>query len=176
MHENNLSWLQDLKRSYPDNFNNCAVLELGSMYVNGTVRDAFHACRFVGVDMDNGPLVDVRVKASDTCFKKGEFDTIISFSMFEHDLEWRESLAHNLPFLKEGGMVFVSFGAEGNFPHEFPIWQPIPHLDFLDHARDCGLDIMDAFFEWERYTGRSSPGIFDAVLRKPNTYRETPEF
>lgn len=54
MHLNNRKWLEDLKKDYPDNFEKCSVLEIGSQNVNGTARDYFKDCEYIGVDREEG--------------------------------------------------------------------------------------------------------------------------
>lgn len=162
MHLNNRRWLEHLKKTYPKNFSKCSVLEIGSQNVNGSIREYFDDCDYVGVDRVAGDGVDIVCQATETKFSK-TFDTLAIFSVFEHDLTWRETLKHNLQFLKKGGMCFVCFGAEGNKPH-MEIWHEVPHKEFLDYCKELGLEILDAFFEEDRY-GQGDSGVFDVVLR-----------
>ena len=169
MHENNRRWLADLQRAYPDHFHHARVLELGSHIwgtpPHDTIRPYFTECHYVGVDALPGPGVDIAVHARDTQFRTGEFDTLAIFSMFEHDPDWRTSLRHNLGWLRPGGLLVTCFGAEGNAPHLMD-WAIVPHREFLDYCtQDTGLDILDAFFEEERY-GINCAGCYNVVGRK----------
>jgi hypothetical protein len=145
MHPNNRSWLKDLAEKYPGNFNGCGVLEIGSCSINGTARDFFNGCDYVGVDMLSGKCVDIVCVANKTQFSR-TFDTLVFLSLFEHDECWREILSHNLQWLKSGGLCVVSFGAEGNIPHYYPTFKVVPHKDFLDHCQQLGLKVVDSFF------------------------------
>jgi SAM-dependent methyltransferase len=161
MHENNKKWLTDLKTQYPDSFKDCRVLEIGSRNVNGTVRDFFTNCEFVGIDMEAGRGVDVVDKYP--IFDK-QFDTLISFNTYEHDFEWKQTLKHNLQWLRKGGMFFASFGSEGNEPHSYPVWRLIPHTEFINYCLELGLTVIDSFFEEERY-GPNMKGAFNIICK-----------
>lgn len=161
MHINNRKWLEDLKKDYPDNFEKCSVLEIGSQNVNGTARDYFKDCEYIGVDREEGDGVDIVCDARYTKFKR-KFDTLLILSVFEHDLNWKDTLKHNLKWLKKGGMCFISFGAEGNQPH-MEIWKPVPHQEFLDYCKEIKLNVVESFFEEDRYGVGDDKGIFNLV-------------
>lgn len=162
MHYNNRLWLQDLKEKYPNNFKNCSVLEIGSQNVNGTARDYFEDCEYIGVDIEAGKDVDIVCDAGKTKFDK-KFNTLLILSVFEHDLNWRHTLKHNLQWLKEDGICFVCFGAEGNLPH-MDIWAIVPHKEFLDECKKLKLNVTDAFFEEDRY-GKGDSGVYNLVIK-----------
>lgn len=117
MSEPDYKILGALKEKYPTSFKGVRVLELGSRNINGTVRDTFEDCDFVGVDYEAGKDVDVVAYFHDTKFKEEEFDTLVSFNAFEHDPWLDKSVSNNLPFLKKGGMIFFRFGAPGSAAH-----------------------------------------------------------
>jgi len=158
MHYNNRLWLQDCKEKYPHNFKNCSVLEIGSQNVNGTARDYFDDCEYVGVDREKGKGVDI---VSERPVFDRQFDTLLLLSVFEHDTQWEETLKHNLQWLKKGGLCLISFGAEGNLPH-MDIWKPVPHTEVIDACNKVGLKVKDAFFEEDVY-GSGDSGIFNIL-------------
>lgn len=160
MHLNNKKWLQDCKKQYPNNFKGCDVLEIGSLDVNGTARDYFEDCNYIGVDREKGKHVDIVCDARKTEFKK-KFNTLLFLSVFEHDLNWKETLKHNLQWLRKDGLSLISFGAEGNLPH-MDIWKPVQHREFLEECKRLGLKVVDSCFEEERY-GEGDKGIFNAI-------------
>ena len=166
MHTNNRKFLDDLKKEYPGNFENCAILELGSFAVSGdTIRPWFDSLDYVGIDTTPGPTVDIVIDAKD--FKWSDdalFDTVVCFSMLEHDLHWRESLRNSLRYLKKGGMLFMCWGAEGNQPH-MDIWALVPHQEVIDFLKENNFEIIDAFFEEDRY-GKDCAGAFDLIAKK----------
>lgn len=58
------------------------VIELGSQDVNGSIRplvDALNPKTFIGVDIEDGPNVDVVCSAEEifSCFEKESFDVVL---------------------------------------------------------------------------------------------------
>jgi len=165
MHQGNKDWLDHLKNTYPEAFKG-AVLELGSLNLNGSIRPWFAgAKKYVGIDVIGGRGVDIVCNARDTKFEKEEFDTLASFSAFEHDPDWRGSFSHNLPWLKEGGMIFLCWGAEGNLYHGPNPWAIVPVADFMQAAQTWPIEIIDHFFERDQFTPDCF-GAYDLVARK----------
>ena len=117
MNELDHIWLRELKKKYPDSFKSAKVLELGSYNVNGTVRDHFEYCTFIGVDWREGKDVDVVSMAHETILEKEYFDTLISDNMFEHDPYWEKSINNSLQFLKKDGMIFFRFAGPDTVEH-----------------------------------------------------------
>lgn len=170
MHQGNLDFLADLKKQYPASFNSGSVLELGACSGwndedYGTVRSFFHVPRYVGVDTVAGPGVDVVSKAAETAFDPESFDTLVCLSMFEHDPGWADSLRHNLRWIREGGLIILGWGAEGNCPHSPWPWAPVLVADFHAAAATMPIAIHEAFFEHERYTPDCA-GAYDVLAFK----------
>lgn len=171
MHINNLQWLTDLKGQYPKYFTKAKVLELGSGSTSiPVVRGFFKNCEYMGVDrvgLEGGNHgVDYTIEAKSTNFKKNYFDTLVCLSMFEHDPDWKKSLSHNLPWLKSGGIIIICFGAEGNLHHGPDPWKLVPYKEFLKHASILPFNVLDAFFEEERYGYDGTPGVFNILAKK----------
>ena len=83
------------------------------------------------------------------------FDTLICLSMFEHDVHWQQSLTHNLPFLKKGGLILLLWGAEGNGPHGMS-WKPVTSAEFAEFAQTLPITIVGD----QRYGGDDCPGAY----------------
>ena len=109
--------LKHEKTKYQKFFKDVRVLELGLRNINGSVRECFDNCKVVGVDWIDGKDVDVVCKFTDTNLKVNSFDILISYSTWEHDPYWKESISHNIPFIKSGGMVFFSWALPGSSEH-----------------------------------------------------------
>ena len=163
MHDNNKKWLDDLKKQYPKSFSNCVVLEVGSRDWNGSVRPWFDNCDYRGIDIEKGELVDEVVSAK-KYYSEEYIDTIISFSVLEHDSDWKDSLYNLSQFTGRGTMLFMCWGAEGNIKHNEP-WDLVPHQDVLDYLKKMNFKILDNFFEENRY-GRDCAGCYNLVAKK----------
>lgn len=166
MHKGNHEWLEAVRKAQPGHFMGAQVLEIGAYNINGTARDHFKDCqRYVGVDREKGPDVDIVSDATKTVFKPGEFDTLVYLSVFEHDPNWAPGFTHNLQWVRTGGLIIMCWGAEGNPPHEpFP-WAVVHVKDFMNELRKWPIWIEDAFFEGMRHK-KDAPGCFNVVARK----------
>lgn len=154
-------WLERVKGRRPELFTGKKILELGSLDVNGSVREVWpEDVAWTGVDWKEGKNVDVVCVAQDTQFAPEEFDSIVSVNMLEHDPYWRESWAHNVPALKQGGIVFLGWAVRESAKHgpEFdPSHQdgyyPQSLADVKEHLVSLGLTILEANQEHNIYIG-----------------------
>ena len=166
MNKQDHNYLKGLKEKYPKSFKGCKVLELGSGIINGSVRGYFEDNKeYVGVDFrkyainDEGDLtliagVDLVARCIDTDFAKGHFDTIISYSMIEHDTVWKDSLSHNIPALKKGGMLFLEWGGIGMGAHglDYGGYHPVSVKELVAHLESLGMKALDIIHtEGEKY-------------------------
>lgn len=119
MHPANREWWQSCEKKYTPFFKNVSrVLEVGSLNVNGSVRDHFaDVDTYIGLDWRPGPLVDIVCLAQDMNFDKS-FNTIISCSMLEHDPYWDASMTRMVQCLRYDGGLFLSWGASQCAAHE----------------------------------------------------------
>ena len=88
-HQSQLDFVSSVKSMFPYSFRDARVLEVGSLNINGSVRQFFTNCDYVGVDLSSGKGVDL-VGAAHT-LDLGKFDTTISCECFEHDKHWKET-------------------------------------------------------------------------------------
>jgi hypothetical protein len=169
MHKANDLWLTDHKAKYPEFFNNCRVLEMGSYNYNGSARQCFYNCDYTGVDRQPGADVDVVCNLTKTSFKL-KFDLIFSLNTLCYDLDWKKSLTHNMQFLKKSGLCFISIETEGDYPRQYPDWASIDPNEFIKECKKSGLKITDKFYEAERYPfetiGNRRKGTLNIVAAK----------
>lgn len=147
--------LQAWKKKYPKSFKKAKVLELGSLNINGSVREHFEDCEFVGIDWREGEDVDIVCFAHETLFEKNYFDVIISFSMLEHDIFWKDSLAHNLPYLKKDGLIMLNWIGKAGKKHHLECspdgkFHPNDLKKVKEFIGELNLKILD---EAEEYGG-----------------------
>lgn len=98
-------FFRQVRRTYPEYFVWKNVLEVGSLNINGTVRDLFKNCNYVGVDLDYGPGVDIAVQGQDLEFPDDSFDVTISAECFEHNPFWKETFLNMVRMTKPGGLI-----------------------------------------------------------------------
>lgn len=92
------------------------ALECGSRDVNGTVRDLFPNARWVGVDIGDGPGVDVVADFADYTHPE-PVDLVVSTEVLEHTCRWREIVASAARNLRDGGKVIITAASHGRAPH-----------------------------------------------------------
>jgi SAM-dependent methyltransferase len=106
------------------------VLELGSMDVNGGLRDTFQndAVEYVGVDFENGPGVDIVLDSAYSLpFDSNSFDIVVASSVFEHTEFFWITILEIFRVLKSHGLFYMNAPSNGEF-HRFPVdcWRFYP--------------------------------------------------
>jgi SAM-dependent methyltransferase len=139
---------------------NRPTLEVGSLDVNGTTRRWFHG-RYVGIDMRDGPGVDIVATADHIPFGDDEFDVVVSTEMLEHDPSPWLSMAEMGRVLKPGGHLLVTTRGNGFGLHLEPsdYWRYLPEsMPIL--ADLAGCDIIASREDPE------VPGVFFHAIRR----------
>jgi hypothetical protein len=109
-HKEQRDFLTETKKSFPEYFNNVSVIEMGSLNINGTVRDFYdNVTRYVGVDLDEGPGVDLVSEAQNVDFPDESFDVAVSAECFEHNPYWLETFV-NMHRLAKSFVLFTCAG------------------------------------------------------------------
>ncbi|HOK34701.1 MAG TPA: hypothetical protein PLB19_00990 [Candidatus Paceibacterota bacterium] len=116
MHQEVLNFLQRVKEKYPEKFKNVRVLELGSLNINGTPRNFFENCDYVGLDRQSGDGVDVVCNAHEYKPRK-KFDVVITTEMLEHDKYADLSIERAWNLLKKGGILIGTAANINRQPH-----------------------------------------------------------
>lgn len=93
------------------------LLEIGSLDVNGSVRDLFsRADPYVGIDLAPGRAVDVVASGHDFG-RDASFATVVTTECLEHDPGWRETLANIERVLRPGGLLVLTCATTGRHEH-----------------------------------------------------------
>jgi SAM-dependent methyltransferase len=98
---------------------NGSVLEIGSYQVNeiGSLRQIFSGCSYTGVDLAEGPGVDIVASGHDIDLTADSFDVTLSSECFEHNPFWRETFANMNRMTKPGGVVIITCASRGRIEH-----------------------------------------------------------
>jgi len=106
-HKAQILWCLKVKEEYPQYFIDKKVLDIGSLDINGNNKGLFENCGYTGLDLIEGPNVDVISIAHE--FKCDEqFDVIVSTNTFEHDMYFELTLNKMVELLKPEGLMFFS--------------------------------------------------------------------
>ena len=144
----------------PNEVEGKTVLEVGSAYVNGSVRPQIEALlpsRYIGIDLATGPGVDV-VCAAEHLPAELEADLVVSCEMLEHAQDWKAAFRRMASAARET-LVLTARGP--GFPYHNPPdhWRFTPS-DLWRASMLCGL--------WPTYVGWDPqvPGVFLKAVRR----------
>jgi SAM-dependent methyltransferase len=94
------------------------LIEIGAYDVNGTVRATFSGtAAYTGVDLEEGPGVDVVSFGHEVGSPDDSFDIAISGECFEHDPHWRDTFANMVRLTRPGGVVAFTCASSGRPEH-----------------------------------------------------------
>lgn len=139
MHASVMSWIGERVRDY--GLSRRGTLEVGSLDVNGSVRGLF-AGPYTGLDMREGPGVDIVGTADALPFGAGEFEVVVSTEMLEHDPSPWRSLAEMGRVLRRDGHLLLTTRGNGFGEHHEPndYWRFMPNsAPILAELAGCDL-------------------------------------
>lgn len=99
------------------------VLEVGSYNVNGSVRSIIEPlgpASYLGIDMRDGPAVDLVCDISQRPAPGGFFDVVVCAEMLEHANDWRACICNMRGSLAPGGVLLLTTRSQGFPLHEYP--------------------------------------------------------
>lgn len=147
-HPQQTDFVRRVRELFPTYFTGTRVLEVGSLNINGTVRDLFTACSYIGIDVAPGPCVDMVAPRGAAealaSWAEGSRDVAISTECFEHDPQWRETLAQMVRVLRPGGLLIITCAGRNRPEHGTARTTPndvAPGFPWPDHYQ--GLDEAD---------------------------------
>lgn len=156
-HKEQREFFEYAKNLMPEYFNNVSVIEMGSLNINGTVRDFYDTTQYVGVDLDNGPGVDLVCPAQDVDFPDNSFDVAVSAECFEHNPYWKETFLN----MHRIASKFVTFtcasdgrpehGTTKTTPNNSPFtlkWDYYCNLNEQDFKSEFDIDKMFKSYEF----------------------------
>lgn len=114
-HIEQMSFVSMVKGWYPEFFSGKKVLEVGSLNINGSVRQFFNDCEYIGCDLGEGDGVDIVSFGHELLFPNNHFDVSISCECFEHDKHWVETFDNMVRMTK--GLVLFTCATTGRPEH-----------------------------------------------------------
>ncbi|MFT6896837.1 MAG: SAM-dependent methyltransferase [Paraglaciecola sp.] len=101
----------------PRFFDKKRILEIGSLDINGTVRDYFTNCDYIGLDVAEGQHVDVVCEGQKYNEPEGSFDHVISCESMEHNPYWIDTFSNMVRLCKPDGLVLMTCATTGRKEH-----------------------------------------------------------
>lgn len=137
-HPQQINYIKSLKEKFKSNFINSKVLEIGSLDINGSIRPFFENCQYIGIDVGEGPGVDIVCEGQDYNVDDCSFDTVISCECFEHNPHWKETFNNMIRICKKNGVIIFTCATDGRPEHGTTRTKP----------KDCPLTIARG---WDYY-------------------------
>lgn len=116
-HPQQLEFISNVKQLLPSFFHNQKVLEIGSLNINGSIRQFFENCSYIGLDVGAGRDVDVIGKGEEYDAPDGTFDVTVSCECFEHNPQWVETFRNMIRMTKSNGLVLMTCATAGRPEH-----------------------------------------------------------
>ena len=123
-HIEQLQFVGQIAQWVPEAFRRSRVLEIGSLDINGSVRQFFDDCDYLGIDVGPGPGVDVVCEGQKFEGPDGAFDTVISCECMEHNPYWRETFRNMVRLCSPGGLVLMTCASLGRKEHGTTLTEP----------------------------------------------------
>jgi SAM-dependent methyltransferase len=143
-HPEQLEFVGNLKSAFPSFFKGGRVLEIGSLDINGSVRQFFQADEYIGLDVGPGPGVDVVCEGQKYDAPDGSFDVVISAECLEHNPYWIETMDNMFRLVRPGGLVIMTCAAPGRPEHGTKRTSPqdAPLIEWDYYRNISGSDIL----------------------------------
>lgn len=161
-----------VKANYANLFLNKKVLEIGSLDINGSIRDFFVGCDYTGVDLAPGKGVDLVGRGEELHFPDRSFDVVASCECFEHNPEWAKTfdnmarMARSLVFFSCATTNRPEHGTTRTTPQDAPFcgdyYRNLKASDFLEHCN------MNVFMEFRFLVNKSVQDLYFVGIKNPN--------
>jgi SAM-dependent methyltransferase len=172
-HKNQKEYCESVKIRHPEKFSNVRVLEIGSLNVNGSFRDLFKDCEYIGVDIVAGKDVDIVMKGHEYKDNK-KYDVVCSGECFEHDQYWKQTIQNMINHTKKGGLLFFTCASTGRAEHGtrrttgVHIWGTDPDYYYNISPEEFKetFDLDKIFNDYEvKYEGNSKDLYFKGIKK-----------
>jgi len=183
MHLECKKFVEFIKKSLSDFFENKIILDVGSGDINGNNRYLFTNCEYNGNDVFEAKNVTIVSKTKDLPFSNNHFDTIISTECFEHDPTYKESLKKIYDMLKPNGLFVFTCAGFGRPEHGTRRTSPNSSygtihklVDMQDYYKNLTIkdinDVLDLdknFVSWNSYYNYKSKDLYFVGIKKDHT-------
>ena len=160
-----------VKQFLPSYFRDRSVVEIGSLNLNGSVRELFEGCSYLGLDVGEGPDVDLVCHGENYGGAASGTEVVISCEAMEHNPQWKKTWLNTLRLVKDDGLVVMTCATPGRRQHgtvEFnPSDSPLTVGQRQNHYRNLAATDFtallqhDAWFSvWGFFEDRSSHDLY----------------
>lgn len=148
------------------------VLDVGSWDGgNGNLRSIFQSAKYIGLDIQQGPNVDMIANSHSIPLDNNSIDIIVSSSCFEHDPMFWITFLEMSRILKPDGYIYICAPSSGPYhPEKCPgdSWRFYPDswlsLAQWSNKNNFNIHLIDSYIDTAHYAPdenwRDSIGIF----------------
>ena len=158
-HTEQREFCESVKNKFPDYFKNKKVLDIGSLNINGCNRELFENCDYTGIDVGDGPNVDIISVGHLFNAPDETYDTIISTEVFEHDMFYEKTIQNVMRMLKPDGLFVFTCAAPGR-----------PEHGTIRQGEHCAPLLKQISEEWAHYYKNLTPDDFKVIPNFNETF------
>lgn len=176
-HQQQFNYIESLKNRFPVHFFQKNVLEVGSLNINGSIRQFFTDCKYLGIDVGPGKDVDLVCEGQNLDHPDNTYDTVGSCECFEHNPYWVETFKNMHRMAKVDGLVFMTCATTGRREHgttrtspaDSPLtigkgWDYYKNLTEQDFRDNMDIDSM--FSNYKFTVGSPHPDLYFWGIKK----------
>ena len=151
-HKEQIEWCELVKYAHPEYFVGTNVLDIGSLDINGNNRYLFEQCDYTGIDIGEGPNVDLVIEGHlHRTDKDNKYDVVVSTECFEHDKHWELTLNNVMKnLLNKGGLFLFSCAAPGRPEHGTKKTSPKDSPFTTDYYRNLSEDDIRSVLDCDK--------------------------
>lgn len=185
-HPQQLQFIKSIVSSLPKGAEAIKVIEIGSYDVNGSVRQFFANSDYLGVDLTEGPGVDLVCEGNKVSHPDNTYDISISCECFEHNPNWADTFLNMYRMTKQGGIVIFTCATTGRpehgttrtSPHASPGTQSV-NWDYYQNLTQENFEALGDFnslFDFHFFLANKISHDLYFFGIKPNPQKKNPKF
>jgi len=163
MHESSMETMRNFVNDYGLTHGQ-TIVDIGSLDINGNYKSLFETgdSKYIGVDIVDGPNVDVLIGSSAWEDLKN-VDAVISGQTLEHVEDIPLLMSQIMDILKPGGLLCIIAPSTAP-PHDYPIWVGNFSVERMTSiVKNAGFEIILCVIN-----PASEVGDCCCIARKPN--------
>lgn len=155
-HPEQIEFITRTLAQFPELKNAINVIEVGSLNVNGTVRDYFKNASYIGIDLGSGDGVDFRCPGELLELPSGHADIVCSTECLEHAEQWQSLLLNIVRICKPGGLMLLTFAGifrpcHGTIDSNDPESSPFTNSYYRNIDKDSFFSSVNLAYCFDRY-------------------------
>ena len=186
-HPNQIAFVKLCSPILEDVYPHPTIAEMGAYDVNGSTRPLFkYAREYVGVDLTEGPSVDVVASAHEFGLAN-HYDVVLACEVFEHNPFWMETFLNMIRICRPGGTVLFTCASRGRPEHgtartlalESPGtssegWNYYRNLNKRDFLKNVDLQLH--FIDFEFFRVNPSQDLYFVGIKRATLGQEKKTF